>query len=82
MLFRSAVIAETRAALSRGVLGTPALALSGADTCLFGPVLGAVPEGAESLALWDSVRFALQHPYVYELKRNRDQGTPAGLHAD
>jgi 2-hydroxychromene-2-carboxylate isomerase len=76
------VVAETRAALAMGALGTPVLTLGGSDASLFGPVLGHVPSGAEALELWESVRFALQHPYVYELKRNRDKGTPEGLRAD
>jgi len=75
----SEVIAETRAALARGAGGTPTLALTGSDVCLLGPVLGAVPEGDEALELWETVWFALRHPYVYELKRNRDQGTPRGI---
>jgi 2-hydroxychromene-2-carboxylate isomerase len=75
------VIAETRAALSSGVLGTPSLSVSGSDVCVLGPVLGQVPEGDEALELWRSVRFALEHPYVYELKRNRDRGTPEGTRA-
>ncbi len=73
------VVAETRGALARGAGGTPTLSLSGSDVCLLGPVLGAVPEGGEALELWDTVWFALRHAYVYELKRNRDQGTPAGI---
>jgi 2-hydroxychromene-2-carboxylate isomerase len=76
------LVAETRAALSFGVLGTPSLSLTGSETCLLGPVLGQVPSDAEALELWRSVQFALEHPYVYELKRNRDKGTPDGLRAD
>jgi 2-hydroxychromene-2-carboxylate isomerase len=75
----SEVVGETRAALARGAGGTPTLALTGSGVCLLGPVLGAVPEGDEALELWETVWFALRHPYVYELKRNRDQGTPASL---
>ena len=73
------VDAETRAALARGAVGTPTLALTGSDVCLLGPVLGAVPQGDEALELWETVWFTLRHPYVYELKRNRDQGTPQGI---
>ena len=76
------VVEETSAALALGALGTPLLSLTGSDSSLLGPVLGDVPNGAEALELWDSVRFALQHPYVYELKRNRDKGAPEGLRAD
>jgi 2-hydroxychromene-2-carboxylate isomerase len=76
------VIAETEAALALGAVGTPLLSIAGSDSSLLGPVLGYVPTGAEALELWDSVRFALQHPYLYELKRNRDRGTPEGLRAD
>jgi len=76
------VVAETRAALALGAVGTPTLSVSGSDSTLFGPVLGAVPSEAEALELWDTVWFALRHPYLYELKRNRDKGTPDGLRAD
>jgi 2-hydroxychromene-2-carboxylate isomerase len=76
------VVTETRAALALGAVGTPVLALSDSSASLFGPVLGHVPSGAEALELWDTVAFALRHPYVYELKRNRDRGTPEGLRAD
>jgi 2-hydroxychromene-2-carboxylate isomerase len=76
------VIDETRAAMAFGVLGTPSLSLSGSDVAVLGPILGQVPEGPEALDLWQSVRFALEHPYLYELKRNRDKGTPEGIRAD
>jgi len=76
------VVAETRAALALGALGTPTLSLSGSNSTLLGPVLGAVPNDAEALELWDTVWFALRHPYLYELKRNRDRGLPKGLRAD
>jgi len=55
------VLAETRAALELGVLGTPSLALSGADSCMFGPIIGHVPTGEEALRLWDHTHFALKH---------------------
>jgi len=76
------VVAETRAALALGAVGTPLLSLSGSGSSVLGPVLGQVPTGVEALELWDAVRFALLHPYLYELKRNRDNGTPEGLRAD
>jgi 2-hydroxychromene-2-carboxylate isomerase len=76
------LVAETRAALASGVLGTPALSITGSGASLLGPVLGHVPEDAEALELWRTVRFALEHPYVYELKRGRTQGTPGELRAD
>jgi hypothetical protein len=76
------VVAETRAALALGAVGTPVLSLGDANSTLLGPVLGHVPGDTEALELWDCVRFALQHPYLYELKRNRDKGTPEGLRAD
>ncbi len=69
------VVAETRAALALGAVGTPTLSVAGSDVCLLGPVLGAVPDDAEALELWDTVWFALRHPYLYELKRNRDRGS-------
>jgi hypothetical protein len=66
----------------RGRVGTPALVLAGSGACRFGPLLWAVPNDTEALALWDVVHFGLQHPYLYELKRNRNNGTPEGLRAD
>ncbi|MGH2519086.1 MAG: DsbA family oxidoreductase, partial [Chloroflexota bacterium] len=51
------VLAESRAALALGALGTPTLALPGASTSLFGPILGQVPSGEDALRLWDNVRF-------------------------
>jgi len=65
------VIAESREALERGVLGTPAIAIAGTDAMLFGPIIGAVPSGPAALALWDSVHAALQTDYFFEIKRNR-----------
>ncbi|HUZ76417.1 MAG TPA: DsbA family protein [Chloroflexota bacterium] len=75
------VLAESRAALALGALGTPTLALSGASTSLFGPILGQVPSGDDALRLWDNVRFTLETPYCYELKRNRG-ATPSGQFND
>ena len=51
--------------------GTPTIALTGSHIGVFGPVVDPVPDGAEALALWDSVHLALKAPYLYELKRNR-----------
>jgi len=76
------LVAETRAAVASGVLGTPSLSLSGSDASMLGPVLGRVPDDAEALELWRGVRFALEHPYVYELKRGRDRGTPGELRTE
>ena len=75
------VIDETRAALARGALGTPSLALARSDTCLLGPIIGQVPDGEAALRLWDNVHFALIEPYVYELKRTR-KSTPESQFAD
>jgi predicted DsbA family dithiol-disulfide isomerase len=76
------VIAETRAALDLGVLGTPSLALACTDNCMLGPIIGHVPAaGEEALRLWDNVFFTLSQPYVYEIKRNR-KSVPDAQFAD
>ena len=65
-------MAEHHEAVNRlGAFGTPTVALAGSDVGIFGPVVDPVPDGDEALALWDSVRVALNAPYLYEMKRNR-----------
>jgi hypothetical protein len=62
--------AEAMAAAGPGV-GSPVLVLPGAERGLHGPVLGAVPEKAESLALWDAVEAVAPITDFFELKRGR-----------
>jgi hypothetical protein len=75
------VVSESRSALARGALGTPTLALTGGGAVIFGPIVGEVPNGAEALRLWEQVRYALETPTFYELKRGRGP-VPAAQFAD
>ncbi|MFE9452283.1 DsbA family protein [Streptomyces sp. NPDC006739] len=54
---------------SGGYVGTPTLHVD--KTVWFGPVLRAVPRGAEAAELFDSFRVLARHPDVFELKRTR-----------
>ncbi|MGF1239724.1 DsbA family protein [Streptomyces sp. 2-6] len=54
---------------SGGYVGTPTLHVDGA--VWFGPVLRAVPRGAEAARLYDAFRVLAGHPDLFELKRTR-----------
>jgi 2-hydroxychromene-2-carboxylate isomerase len=62
--------AEALAAAGPGV-GSPVLVLAGAERGLHGPVLGAVPEKRQSLALWEAVEALAPITDFFEIKRGR-----------
>jgi predicted DsbA family dithiol-disulfide isomerase len=66
------MVEVTRRAVDElSVFGVPTLALTGSNLAVFGPVIHPIPVGEQAVALWDSVHFALEQPYLYELKRTR-----------
>jgi predicted DsbA family dithiol-disulfide isomerase len=66
------LIAEHGAAKDRlAAFGVPTIALEGSDIGIFGPVIEPLPTGAEADTLWEHVRWMLQQPYFWEVKRER-----------
>src|SRR5579864_7323583 len=63
---------EHKAATERlHAFGVPTIALEGSSIGVFGPVIEPIPTGAEADALWQHVRWMLEQPYLWELKRER-----------
>lgn len=59
---------EHEAIAARGAFGVPTLVLDGCAP-MFGPVINPVPTGEAAGLLWDHVRYLLEQPGFYELKR-------------
>jgi 2-hydroxychromene-2-carboxylate isomerase len=62
--------ADAMAAAGPGV-GSPVLVLRGVERGFHGPVLGAVPDKREALALWDAVETLAPITDFFEIKRGR-----------
>jgi hypothetical protein len=71
--FDAAIDGSTAAAMAAAGpgVGSPVLLLAGAERGLHGPILGAVPDKAESMALWDAVETLAPMPAFFEIKRGR-----------
>ena len=52
-------------------IGSPVLAIEGAGRGIHGPIIGDVPELAESLAIWDAVVPLARSRTFFEIKRGR-----------
>jgi hypothetical protein len=62
------VIGEHQAARARSVFGVPTLSLDGSKV-LYGPILPLAPVGDEALEWWMHIRWLLERPDFFELKR-------------
>jgi 2-hydroxychromene-2-carboxylate isomerase len=69
----TAVEASTAAAMAAAGpgVGSPVLVPAGSERGLHGPVLGAVPDKVESLALWDAIEALAPIQAFFEVKRGR-----------
>jgi protein-disulfide isomerase-like protein with CxxC motif len=68
----SELIAEHREAKDRlAAFGVPTIALEGSDIGIFGPVIEPLPTGGDADILWEHVRWMLEQPYLWEVKRER-----------
>ncbi len=66
------LIAEHGAAKDRlSAFGVPTIALEDSEIGIFGPVVEPIPTGAEADVLWEHVRWMLEQPYLWEVKRER-----------
>jgi len=69
----AAVAASTDAAMAAAGsgVGSPVVQLPDAERGLYGPILEAVPDKKDGLALWDAVETLVHIPGFAELKRGR-----------
>ena len=63
---------ETALELAGPGVGSPVMTVPGAARGLHGPVLKAVPEKADALALWDAAEVMFRLDEFFEIKRGRD----------
>ncbi|MFN2568435.1 MAG: DsbA family protein [Candidatus Dormibacteria bacterium] len=64
------LMAEHDEARERGIFGVPTVEVDGSAP-FFGPVVDRPLTGREAGELWDHVVWALEQPYLFELKRSR-----------
>jgi len=71
--FDTAIDASTAAAMTAAGpgVGSPVLLLAGAERGLHGPILSAVPDKADSIALWEAVETLAPMTAFFEIKRGR-----------
>lgn len=62
------VVGEHQAARARSVFGTPTLCLEDSKV-LYGPILPLAPVGDDALEWWAHIRWLLERPDFFELKR-------------
>ena len=62
------VVGEQQAARGLGVFGVPTLSLDGSKV-LYGPILPLAPVDHEALEWWAHIRWLLERPDFFELKR-------------
>ncbi len=62
------IVREYDAARSSNVFGVPTLRIDGSKVA-YGPLVARAPEGAEALELWEHVRWLIERPDFFELKR-------------
>lgn len=62
------VVGEHQAARARSVFGVPTLSLDGSKV-LYGPILPLAPTDGDALEWWKHVRWLLERPDFFELKR-------------
>ncbi|AEV82857.1 hypothetical protein ACWT_1838 [Actinoplanes sp. SE50] len=62
---------ETALRLAGPGIGSPVLHLAGAARGLHGPIIGEVPDRAESLAIWDATAALMRIGTFFEVKRGR-----------
>lgn len=73
---KEAIITDHEEARSRyAAFGVPTIAIEGSNLGYYGPVIQEVPQGEDAGEFWDYTAYALRQPNIFELKRDRSQGS-------